>query len=76
MSYSRLRSIARGGNQENLNLSLIADFEVLLPSLDLQDKFAQRIETIESLKAKHRESLAHLDTLFVSLQHRAFRCEL
>ena len=34
------------------------------------------IEAIESLKAKHRESLTHLDTLFASLQHRAFRGEL
>jgi type I restriction enzyme, S subunit len=76
MSYSRLRSIARGGNQENLNLSLISDFEVLLPSLKFQDEFSQRIEAIEQLKTKHRESLSHLDNLFASLQHRAFRGEL
>jgi type I restriction enzyme, S subunit len=76
MSYSRLRSIARGGNQENLNLSLISDFEVLLPSLKFQDEFAQRIEAIEHLKSQHRESLAQLDKLFASLQHRAFRGEL
>ena len=76
MSYSRLRAMARGGNQENLNLGLIADFTVLLPSLPLQKEFARRIEALERLKTAHRASLSELDALFASLQHRAFRGEL
>ncbi len=32
----------------------------------------QCLEAIEQLKTTHRESLAHLDALFASLQHRAF----
>jgi len=38
--------------------------------------FASRIAAIESLKSHHRAALAELDTLFASLQHRAFRGEL
>ena len=76
MSYNRLRAMARGGNQENLNLGLISDFTVLLPPLPLQKEFAQRVEAVEKLKATHRASLSQLEALFASLQHRAFRGEL
>jgi type I restriction enzyme, S subunit len=76
LSYDRLRELGRGGNQPNLNLGLLGDFYVLLPPLSLQQEFADRIGAIEALKAQHRESLAKMDTLFASLQHRAFRGEL
>jgi type I restriction enzyme, S subunit len=76
LSYDRLRELGRGGNQPNLNLGLLGDFYVLLPPLALQQEFADRIGAIEALKAQHRESLAKLDALFASLQHRAFRGEL
>ncbi|MDX2099603.1 MAG: hypothetical protein SFW36_17630 [Leptolyngbyaceae cyanobacterium bins.59] len=46
------------------------------PPISLQQEFARRVEAIEQLKVTHRESLAQLDALFVSLQHRAFRGEL
>jgi len=76
LAYERLRALGRGGNQENLNLGLLSDFVVLLPPISLQQEFARRVEAIEQLKATHRESLAQLDALFASLQHRAFRGEL
>lgn len=76
MSYNRLRAMARGGNQENLNLGLISDFTVLIPPLPLQKEFAQRVEAVEKLKATHRASLSELQALFASLQHRVFRGEL
>jgi type I restriction enzyme, S subunit len=76
LSYDRLRELGRGGNQPNLNLGLLGDFYVLLPPLALQQEFADRIGAIEALKAQHCESLAKMDTLFASLQHRAFRGEL
>jgi len=76
MSYSRLRAMARGGNQENLNLGLIADFTVLLPCLPLQQEFAHRVEAVEKIKAAHCASLSELNALFASLQNRAFKGEL
>jgi len=42
----------------------------------MQQDFARRITAIETLKSRHRTALAELDTLFASLQHRAFRGEL
>ncbi|MCY7323296.1 MAG: restriction endonuclease subunit S [Phormidesmis sp. CAN_BIN36] len=47
-----------------------------LPPLSLQQEFARRVEAIDRLKATQRQSLAQLDTLFASLQHRAFQGEL
>jgi type I restriction enzyme S subunit len=46
------------------------------PPLDLQQDFARRIAAVEKLKSTQRASLAELDALFASLQHRAFRGEL
>ena len=43
-----------------------------MPPLVLQQTFATRIQTIESLKAPQRAALAELDALFAALQHRAF----
>ena len=65
-----------GQIQKHLNVGILNESPVLLPPLSLQQEFARRVEAIEQLKATHRESLAHLDTLFASLQHRAFRGEL
>ncbi|MDM3845976.1 MAG: restriction endonuclease subunit S [Aphanizomenon gracile PMC638.10] len=50
--------------------------KIPIPPIDLQQKFAHRIEAVEKLKASHRASLSELDALFTSLQHRAFRGEL
>lgn len=66
----------RGQVQKHLNVGALSAAEILIPSLRRQETFAAAIKAIESLKAKHRASLAHLDALFASLQHRAFHGEL
>jgi len=48
----------------------------VLPPLELQREFALRVSAVEKLKTTQRASLAELDNLFASLQHRAFRGEL
>jgi type I restriction enzyme, S subunit len=64
-------SAARGISSKQL-----AEINLPLPPISLQQEFARRVETIEQLKTTHRESLTQLDALFASLQHRAFRGEL
>jgi type I restriction enzyme S subunit len=49
---------------------------LMCPPLPLQRQFAQRSVAVEKLKAAHHASLAEMDGLFASLQHRAFRGEL
>jgi type I restriction enzyme S subunit len=60
----------------DLGIGEIKSFKIILPPIDLQHEFAHRITGIEKLKAAHCASLAEMDSLFSSLQHRAFRGEL
>jgi type I restriction enzyme S subunit len=76
LSYERLRALSRGGNQENLNLGILADYEVTLPPITSQCEFRHKVMAIERLKETLEASASALDSLFVSLQHRAFRGEL
>ncbi len=47
-----------------------------LPPITLQREFARRVTAVEALRTAHRASLAELDALLATLQHRAFRGEL
>jgi type I restriction enzyme S subunit len=47
-----------------------------MPDLDLQMQFAERVKNIEEQKALMLRHLNELDTLFASLQQRAFNGEL
>jgi type I restriction enzyme, S subunit len=73
-----IQKLASGAASSMPNISKAKLYSVLIevPPLSLQQEFAQRIEAIEHQKSQHRESLAQLDKLFASLQHRAFRGEL
>jgi len=74
--YQQSQRFTHGIANHDLGLNRMVNIELYLPPLTLQQQFARRVEAIEQLKTIHRESLAHLDTLFASLQHRAFRGEL
>jgi len=63
-------------NQASINQQDVSGFRVNLPPLPLQREFARRVTAVESLKTAQRASLAELDALFATLQHRAFRGEL
>ena len=78
MKRREIQKLASGSASSMPNISKTKLQTVLIetPPLSLQQEFAQRVEAIEGLKTTHRESLAHLDALFASLQHRAFQGEL
>ena len=75
-SYHRLRGESRGGNQENLNMRIVRAFAVPVPPLDVQQRYATIAESVEKQRTRQRAHLAELDTLFASLQSRAFRGDL
>ena len=54
-------------------MGILNRMPILIPSLDLQHRFATLVESIEQQKARFLTHLAELDTLFASLQHSAFR---
>ena len=63
-------------NQASINQQDVKGFQMGVPPIELQREFARRVTAVETLKTAHRASLAELDALFASLQHRAFRGEL
>lgn len=60
----------------SLNRNNLHPVKVLWPPLDLQQRFATIVESVEEQKAKMRKHLEQLDDLFASLQQRAFRGDL
>ncbi len=67
---------AGGGVQINLGKRDLLSLLVLIPPVELQREFARRLGAAQRLKKAHQESLAEMDALFATLQHRAFRGEL
>ena len=71
-----LEALSQGVTMPNLNRTMIEGLRIPFPPLPLQQHFASIVESIERQKARLRAHLAELDTLFASLQHRAFNGEL
>lgn len=66
LMYEHIRSMARGGNQANLNLSLVNSILIINPPLTLQQEFAAKVEAIESAKVELNAQVAEMQTLLVS----------
>jgi type I restriction enzyme S subunit len=73
---AEFQRVAHGGTMGILNAGLLKQLKVILPPIPLQREFARRVTAVEALKTAQRASLAELDALFATLQHRAFRGEL
>jgi type I restriction enzyme S subunit len=57
----------------------LKDFKALMievPPITLQQSFVRKVTSIDALKDVHNRSLMETDTLFASLQHRAFNGSL
>ena len=67
---------AKGAAQKTINLTDLSEFQILIPPMPEQKVFVQRLDYIKSLRNAGVLSQTHLDSLFASLQHRAFRGEL
>ncbi len=76
LSYETLRALGQGAGQPNLNLSIVKNFSVLMPPIELQREFAKRVEKVEALKAKLKASQLQAEEQFKALSQRAFAGEL
>jgi type I restriction enzyme S subunit len=66
----------KGVAVRGINLGDVKMMPVITPDSSEQQKFARLALAVDRLDAAARASLAKLDALFASLQHRAFRGEL
>ena len=75
----RLPDLRASGDDKSysfLNTTRLKSLVVPLPPLDLQHRFAAIVQSVEQQIASQRAHLNELDTLFTSLQARAFRGDL
>lgn len=76
MKTKLLKIGGAGATREAITKAQIEELRIICPPIQQQNEFARRVTAIEKLKTAHRASLAKLDALFDSLQHRAFQGEL
>ena len=62
--------------QRRVPKEFFSNLQIPLPPLELQQRFAAIVESVEQQKAAQRAHLEELDTLFACLQQRAFAGEL
>ena len=74
--YRQSQTLTRGIANRDLGLTRMINIEMFLPPLSLQNEFARRIAVVQGLRVTLGASLSDLNSLFASLQHRAFRGEL
>jgi type I restriction enzyme S subunit len=73
------RQIAKsqyGQTKPGLNFDQVRRFQIPLPSIDRQSVFAERLAQLQKIRVSSIQSESTIDSLFASLQHRAFRGEL
>lgn len=75
-TVAKALELVRGQTRGRISMGRLKELQVPLPPLDLQRRFAAFVESVERQKARLRAHLAELDTLFASLQSRAFNGEL
>ena len=64
--YNEFKRLAVGGVVNNLNSELVRSVSVAIPSFNLQQLFAKKIEAIEKQKALIKQSIAETEELFNS----------
>ena len=67
---------AKGAIMSGLNMRIIKALPIPAAPLDLQHRFAAIVQSVDQQRTRQRAHLAELDTLFASLQSRAFQGDL
>lgn len=62
--------------QPTLNIKQLSQTVIELPEMHEQKLFASKVSVIQNIIANYEEGIEELNSLFTTLQHRAFRGEL
>lgn len=71
-----LSEIASGSSVPQLNKKDLAPLELVLPPMEEQGEYAQKIDELSRQQGKLARAFEYDNQLFTSLQHRAFQGEL
>lgn len=75
--YDEIRSLAHGGQQQNLNLEIVRDLSVAHPQTDdEQNEIVAILDVLDRKIALHRQKRAVLEELFQSLLHKLMTGEI
>ena len=72
LSYDKLRSLAQGAGQPNLNGNMIKNFKVLVPPIELQNEYVAFVEQVDKSKSAIEKELKKTQILFDSLMQKYF----
>ncbi|MDL5511732.1 restriction endonuclease subunit S [Arenibacter sp. M-2] len=74
----KLLGIGSGGGavMEAITKEQLQNFKIIIPPIDLQNQFKERVQAIEAQKSQAKASLVQAEDLFNSLIQRAFKGEL
>ena len=71
-----LRAAKTTSGLNTISTSNVKSTPIMVPPADLQRNFSYRLAAVESMAMAHSRHLTELDSLFSSLQHRAFQGDL
>jgi type I restriction enzyme S subunit len=71
-----LRAAKTTSGLNTISVSNVRKAPIALPPLNQQQTFAARVRAVRELKSTQQAALIELDSLFASLQHRAFSGQL
>lgn len=75
--YDEIRSLAHGGQQQNLNLEIVRNLPIVYPKTDdEQNQIITILDSIDRKIALHRQKSAVLEDLFQSLLHKLMTGEI
>ncbi len=66
----------RTAGQSGVNLELLEKYQAYLPPIELQMQFSKQMAQLKTMVKSMNEAQTESDSLFASLQHRAFRGDL
>ena len=72
LSYEKLRSLAQGAGQPNLNGNMIKNFQVLVPPIELQKEYVDFVHQTDKSKVAIQAALDKSQLLFDSLMQKYF----
>lgn len=73
---SQVNTLTSGTAQPQLPINRLSHIKCVLPPLQLQKEFAQRVAEIREMESTQTASRLRLDSLFASMLDRAFKGEL
>lgn len=72
----RRQASGSAGSMPNISKARLLSIPIEVPPLELQEEFAYRIDALENHRDLLRVAVSLTDSLFASLQHRAFRGDI